>query len=65
MTKTKTLKKFTCMSLDDFRDVFDKIEAAGYDMENIRIKSDVFSGETKLVEMTDSDGEVRYELQLR
>lgn len=60
----KTLMEFSCITLADFREVFDKIEAAGYDMEKVWMKSGDFSGSAELIEMTDSDGDVRYDLEL-
>lgn len=61
---TKVLMGFYCMKLSDFREVFDKIEAAGYDLDNIWMAGGDFAGAARLVEITDLDGGVRYDLEL-
>jgi hypothetical protein len=67
MTKfdtTKTVMEFTCMKLDEFRGVLDQIEAAGYDLEEVWMAGGNFAGSARLVEITDSNGEVVYDLEL-
>jgi hypothetical protein len=62
--EVRTLMDFSGMTLEDFREIFDKIEAAGYDLGKVWLHGGDFSGEVRLVQITDTDGDSHLDLEL-